>query len=336
MITGADGRLEHANRAFRRALGCESEELAGAPLETFLAPESGPLRREIMEEVEGRGLWRGTLVRRRRDGSTFPASCTVVSLRDEQGRLTHYVGVERDMTDELSRRDQLIHAERLSAVGELVAGVAHELNNPLQTIVGRAELLLAPEADPVRRADLGLIRNEAGRAGAIVRGLLSFARRGTAGRAAADLNDLVTRVVEQRRPALRAHEIEVECRCAPDLPPAQVNAEEIQQVLLNLLLNAEQALSAWPGRRRLTIETALTDGRVQVEVSDSGPGVSAALAGRVFEPFFTTREVGAGAGLGLSLSLGIATAHGGTLALVPAPTGACFRLSLPAGAYADL
>ena len=131
----------------------------------------------VGSEVRQKGIWRGTLVHRRKDGSTFPASSTVVALRNRDGRVTHFVGVERDITDELQLRDQLVHSERLSAVGELVAGVAHEINNPLQTIIGCVELMIEERRHERQSRDLELVRQEATRAGQIVRNLLAFVRR---------------------------------------------------------------------------------------------------------------------------------------------------------------
>src|SRR6185436_10055876 len=142
LITRANGAIEHANDAFVRALGYSRQELAKFRVEDLVARGFGTLHGQITAAARDGGIWRGTLVRRRRDGSTFPAACTVVALRDPAGSITHYVGVERDTTDEVKLRDQLVHTERLSAIGELVAGVAHEINNPLQTIIGSVELLI--------------------------------------------------------------------------------------------------------------------------------------------------------------------------------------------------
>jgi two-component system NtrC family sensor kinase len=251
-------------------------------------------------------------------------------MRDSSGTITHFVGVERDITDELKLRDQLVNSERLSAIGELVAGVAHEINNPLQTIVGCVELMLDDPADPGNRRDLELVRREASRAGQIVRNLLSFVRRGSPDRVAADLNQLVESTARLREYHLQQHNIALAVRTAPSPLPVVVNREEIQQVVLNLLLNAEHAIVSSSGRGTITISTS-SDGTFQmVDIADSGPGVSPEHRGRIFEPFFTTKEVGEGTGLGLSISHGVASAHGGSLALLDSPVGAHFRLSLPA------
>ncbi len=346
LFTRADGTIEHANDAFLRAVGYSRAELGSRHFSDLVAADSNFNVEDTIAAVRDHGVWRGTVVRRRRDGSTFPSSCTVVALKDAGETVTHYVGVERDVTEELTIRDQVVQTERLSAMAELVAGVAHEINNPLQTVIGAAELMLeeAPIAvggDPQgdsRRRDLELVRREAARAGQIVRNLLSFIRRSAPDRALADLTDIVRVTVELRRYRLRQWNIDLVLRCDPSPLPVIVNREEIQQVILNLLLNAEQAIGGEASGTdtsragTITVQTGRTTDRVFAEVTDTGPGISAELRGRIFEPFFTTKEVGQGTGLGLSVSHGIASAHGGTLELCPSSSGACFRLTLPVAA----
>ena len=147
LITRPDARIEHANMAAVRAFGYPRERLASMNFADLLVPAEHPRVNQIGTHVRAHGVWRGTLRHLRADGCAFPASSTVVALRDGEGHVTHFVGVQRDMTDEMRMRDQLVHSERLSAIGELVAGVAHEINNPLQTIVGCVELLMEQGGD---------------------------------------------------------------------------------------------------------------------------------------------------------------------------------------------
>jgi two-component system NtrC family sensor kinase len=186
------------------------------------------------------------------------------------------------------------------------------------------------EPEGANRQDLELVRKEAMRAGQIVRNLLAFARRGSPDRTIVDLNDLVRATAALREYHLRQINVDLDVRCVPTPLPVLANREEIRQVILNLLLNAENAIaSSGAERGAITMQTFHADGRQIVEVTDSGPGISPELRLRIFEPFFTTREVGEGTGLGLSISLGIASAHGGSLRLVESPAGARFRLDLP-------
>jgi PAS domain S-box-containing protein len=333
LITRADGTFEHANDAFVRALGYSREQLARLDYVDLLERGFDSISVHIASAIRQRGVWRGTVVRKRRDGTTFPASCTVVGLRDPAGSITHYVDVERDTTEELKLRDQLVHSERLSAIGELVAGVAHEINNPLQTIVGSVELMMEERNTPSVQRDLEVVRREAARAGQIVRNLLSFVRRSTPDRRPLDLNDVVRAVVQLREFHLQQNNVAlvVEMHQAP--LPALANREEIQQVVLNLVLNSEQAIESSGKGTWIRIRSFNDAARQVIEVSDDGPGIGPEIRGRIFEPFFTTKEVGQGTGLGLSISHGIAAAHGGSLELCPTgERGACFRLTLPAHA----
>ncbi len=327
LITHADGVFEHAHDACVTALGYAREELRGVTLPQLLERGFERMLDHIGSEVRQNGIWRGTLVHRRKDGATFPASSTVVALRNDQRRITHFVGVARDITDDLKLRDQLVHSERLSAVGELIAGVAHEINNPLQTIIGCVELMLE-ERGPAPQRDLELVRQEAARAGQIVRNLLAFVRRSSTDRAPGDLNQIVRGIAQLREHHLADRNIALRLELHPATIAVLVNREEIQQLIINLLLNAEHALAATGGT--ITVRTNAGEHAHLLQVMDDGPGINPELKGRIFEPFFTTKEVGEGTGLGLSIALGVAIAHGGALELRPTAKGACFQLTLPA------
>jgi PAS domain S-box-containing protein len=325
------GQIEYANAAFCRTLGCDAKDVSHMTATDFLAEESRSQLDAIRTAPPTTTAWRGTLVRRRTDHSTFDSSCTIVALTDRAGSITNFVAAERDTTNETQLRDQLIHNERLAAVGQLVSGVAHELNNPLQSIVGFSDLLMASERREEVRSYLEQVHAAARRAANIVRNLLAFVRRTSALRAMADLNDIVRSTVQLRRYELATtDDVQLDEEYGYDLPPVLVSREEIQQIVLNLILNAEQAMRQAGGHGCLSVRTLRTGpAEIAVEVQDNGPGVPPALAGKIFEPFFSTKDVGEGTGLGLSLALGIAEAHGGTLALIQAPSGACFRLTLP-------
>jgi len=329
VIVSRDGFIRHANRAFCRAVSYELVDLLDKPRASIVAEESLAKLEEVKKVTEGQA-WNGLLVHCRRDGTTFQAACAVVPLTNAQGQVTHFVHMERDITEELRLRSQLIHSERLSAVGQLVSGVAHELNNPLQSILGFTELLIDAEERPELRRDLEQVRSEAIRAGKIVRNLLAFVRRSSSERMTASVNDIVKTTISLRSYEFGTANIRLFESYAEDLPPVIVNPEEIQQVILNLILNAEQAMRGARRSGTLTVTTNVVDEMVTIEIQDDGPGVPTALAGRVFEPFFSTKDVGEGTGLGLSIALGIAEAHGGSLTLVPTEKGACFRLAVPA------
>jgi signal transduction histidine kinase len=240
---------------------------------------------------------------------------------------------ERRMRQEVeSLQRQVIRQERLAAVGQLVSGVAHEINNPLQAILGFAELLQMQRDVPESvKNDLVLIQKESARACGIIRNLAMFARQQTGDPEPVRLGDVIRSVAELRQRRIESEGIELQIDDASLRPVAAVMTE-LQQVVLNFVVNAEQAI-VMSGRRpgRITVRTYDRDGRVVLEVEDTGPGVPPDHEARLFQPFFTTKPVGQGTGLGLSVSYGIIDSLGGHIGYRSAATGgAIFYFDLPA------
>ena len=238
---------------------------------------------------------------------------------------------------------QLVQAGKMSALGQLVSGVAHELNNPLSVIIGYGQLLLHRQVPEPFRRPIELMVGQAERMAKIVRNLLYFARQRRPERVAVDLNQVIEQTLGLRQHQLSVSGIAVERQFAPDLPSVTGDAQQLQQVFLNLILNAEQAITgagaAEPRGRhggRIVFRTEHAGGRVLAHVIDDGPGIPPEVLPRVFEPFFTTQEVGAGTGLGLSVSYGIVEEHGGRLSVESRPGQTVFTLDLPAGAAAEV
>jgi signal transduction histidine kinase len=234
-----------------------------------------------------------------------------------------------------STQAQLLQAEKLSAIGQLVAGVAHELNNPLTSVIGFAQLLeRVAIGDPALKEEVGLTvaspRSPA--AASIVRNLLAFARRQSAARAAQDLAELAQRVLALRTYEFRLSSVELVTEFEPALPPVIADGSQLQQALLNLVLNAERAMRG-RATRRLTVGTRLDlrAARGRLFVTDTGHGIDHENMGRIFDPFFTTRDVGEGTGLGLSICYGIVRDHGGQIAVSSkVQVGTTFSILLPA------
>ncbi|HEY0954515.1 MAG TPA: PAS domain S-box protein [Roseateles sp.] len=279
----------------------------------------------------------------RADGSEFPVE--MVLWRTGVGGQIFYTASLFDLSeretarDEIERqREALRQSEKLTAMGSLLAGVAHELNNPLSIVMGRAALLAEKMGGSPLAADAQRIHEAAERCGRIVRTFLNMARSRPANRSEVALNDLATAAVDMLAYVLRSHGIAVTLDLLPGLPPVKADADQVGQIVLNLIVNAQQALGLRDHGRRLTVSTGLapvTEGdrrrspRIWLRVRDNGPGIPVELRERVFEPFFTTKSEGVGTGLGLAVSRSIARDHGGELTLLDDGTGACFSLQLP-------
>jgi signal transduction histidine kinase/ActR/RegA family two-component response regulator len=238
-----------------------------------------------------------------------------------------------------AQREALFQAEKVAAMGQLLAGVSHELNNPLSTIVGYTQLLLMRVGAGPMAEQLGKIASSAERCTRIVTNFLALARQYPPARQLTQLNQLVDDAVELLSYSLRVDSVDVVRRFAPDLPQLWADPHQLQQVIVNLLTNAHQALRSVPTRRRLAVTTRYerTSDRILLEIADSGPGVPADIRTRIFDPFFTTKAPGQGTGLGLSLCRGIVDAHEGVLRLAAtAGGGATFVVELPAGAPAEV
>ncbi len=241
--------------------------------------------------------------------------------------------VFEDQTDKRRLQEQLIQSEKLSAIGQLIAGVAHDLNNPLASVVGFSDFLSeSGEVPPALAEPLQVIRQEAERAATIVKNLLSFARRQEGAHQLQPVQPILESTLALLRNQLMANKAEATLEVEPDLPQIEVNANQIKQIFVNLINNASQAIaSASRGGRIRVVAKRWLDG-VAVSIADDGPGIPDEIASRVFEPFFTTKPEGEGTGLGLSVCQGIVKEHGGRITLETSPgAGATFTVELPGG-----
>ncbi|HWA86771.1 MAG TPA: ATP-binding protein [Opitutus sp.] len=259
-------------------------------------------------------------------------------LADEFNRMTANLQnsrteLERTVETLKNTQAQLVQSEKLSAVGQFVAGVAHELNNPLTSVIGFAELLSSMEANEKNRRHLDLIAKSAHRCHKIVQNLLSFARQHAPERKLVEVNTLIDDVLEIMAYDLRTSNVKVKRDFADGLPKLMVDPHQVQQVFVNILGNARQAIQGFRRDGQIDVRTRHTNGVVRIELQDNGPGIRPENLSRIFDPFFTTKPVGKGTGLGLSLSYGIIQEHGGKItAQSEVGQGAMFVIELPAAA----
>lgn len=330
LILGVDAKVQYANSAAVKEYRYEPSEIAGLSVDDFVVASAELSRRETIPAVpREKALWIGEHVHRRKDGTEFPAAVTLSQIRDASDGIVGLVIGVRNLTEERKVADHLGRTEKLAAIGELVAGVAHELNNPLTGISTFAQLLLEDKLQGEQFESVSLIKREADRAIGVIRDLLLFARKTDARDVPVDVNTIVKHTVRLRALASRSSGIEVHMKLDESNPRVRGDEQKLQQVLLNLLVNAEAAMQDTQ-LRHLSITTQRKQRTVQIIVSDTGHGMTPSVSERVFEPFFTTKPPGEGTGLGLSVSYGIIQAHEGTISVESTPAvGTTFTILLP-------
>jgi PAS domain S-box-containing protein len=241
-----------------------------------------------------------------------------------------YLLVIRDITEARARQENLYLTNRLASVGEMASGIAHELNNPLTSIVGLSSLILKSDLTEEIKQDITDVHNEARRAASIIKNMLTFARRHVSQKQVLQINDILEDVLKLRNYEHKCHNIQVNCNLNKEMPPVNADYLQLQQVFLNIILNAESAMIDSHGQGTLSIETGRVNGHIKVLFKDDGPGILKENMTHIFDPFFTTKEVGKGTGLGLSISYGIIRNHGGRIyAQSEYGKGATFIVELP-------
>jgi PAS domain S-box-containing protein len=314
-----EGIFTSANRALEKATGKTRDRLIDTHFsdvidqrdrdrvwEVFVGALHGKQQRHELRYIDAQGASR-------------PASI-ITSPIVEGGTVTGVLGVVRDVTEEKLLVEQVLQQEKVAAISQLVSGVAHELNNPLASVMAFTQLLLGTENSAAEQQDaLQTIHEEARRAAKIVANLLTFAREHPLQRTLTNVSDLVASTLDVRAHALHVHGVTLDRALDPAIPPTWADGFQLQQVFLNLLANAEQALDGWTGERRISVSTSYDSDAIIISVADTGPGIAASEVDRIFNPFYTTRPVGKGTGLGLSISDGIVREHGGTIRVESEP-----------------
>lgn len=317
-------RIRRANRAFAALVNLPLTTLGGRPWRDVLEPTWAPAIEQALKAV-------GSDQQVEIKVGTAIYTIGALPLGQPVGTT---VLIFDDQTEKRRLQEQLIQSEKMSAIGQLIAGVAHDLNNPLASVVGFADFLIEEAAAPESlREPLEVIRNEAERAAKIVRSLLNFARKNEGERRLQPIGPILDETVMLLHNQLSALNIEISLEVADDIPPIAVDANQIQQVFVNLVNNAAQAMDADGVGDRVTILAKKWMDGVAVHIIDNGPGVPQEITEQVFEPFFTTKPEGEGTGLGLSICQGIVKEHGGRISLERRPGGGAeFTVELPGSA----
>jgi len=326
-----NGLIENVNAKFTELFGYTLEEIKGKDLNELIVPkelieEAKQLDKNAMKEIISIET-----IRRRKDGTKFPVSILGAPIYIDNKAVGYY-GIYRDLTEKKKMEEELIHSERLSTLGELIAGIAHELNNPLTTVIGYSEFILSTEMGKEELIDkLKKIKEEADRCFRIVQNLLDIARYHPPEKDYADLNYTIEKAIQIKNYEFSVDNIKVIKEFDHSIPPIRINEHRIQQAILNLLINAHEALLNKRGEREIRVKTKKEGEKAIIEISDNGPGISEENLGKIFLPFFTTKKgVKKGTGLGLSIVQKIVREHNGNIFVSSKEgKGAAFTIVLP-------
>jgi len=331
LVIDLNERYSFVSTRVYELLGYRPDELVGKKVESEAehSPELLALARQIIarESPSGSCDYRA----RHRDGSYRTMRVSASPLFDAEDKVSGVIASVRDITVEKKLEQQIIQSERLAAMGQMIGGFAHELNNPLTSILGMSELLQdAPSADGSQK-QLEMLQQQARRAVEIVQNLMYFARPPAPGKAQIDLGELVQRTLHLHAYSLRKSNITVDFLPDTSLPPVLGDAHQLMQVFLNLILNSEQAMREVRDRGTLRIRLERRDNAVAVTFQDDGPGIPVEILANIFDPFYTTKRPGRGTGLGLSICKAIMREHNGNVEASSGPGGgAVFTVTLPA------
>jgi two-component system NtrC family sensor kinase len=331
-MTDLEGVIVRLNEAVVRLHGYDTkEELIGKRALSLISEADRAKAEENLKMTLEKG-YSGTLEYTflKKDGSEFPAELSATLLVDASGNPSGLVAITKNITERKKMQEQLILTDRLASIGELASGIAHELNNPLTAVTGFSELVLGKELPDDVREDIQTVYDESQRAARVVRNLLTFARKHAPVRQQMSVNNAIEKVLELRAYEQRVNNIKVVRELAPDLPEIKGDFFQLQQVFLNIVINAEYFMIETHKGGTLTITTERVKDMVRASFADDGPGIKKEHLQHIFDPFFTTKEVGRGTGLGLSICHGIVTEHGGRMyAESKYGEGATFIVELP-------
>lgn len=323
LVVNRDSVITLANRAFCDFYNVREEDAIGKNLNIFFPTEEVTDASKKIQYIEGSVT---TYEYRLKAGKKDRImDTTIITISSNE-----YILIGRDITQDREEQEKLYLNDRLASVGEMAAGIAHELNNPLTGIVMLSQMLMLADFPPDVKKDLNDINNEATRATDVVRNLLAFARKQPPAKRLTQINKVVNDVLRLRHYEEKVNNIAVTTNLDPDLPEIMVDNIQIQQVFLNIILNAEYSMIHSHKKGQLQVDSYVAHGNVAVSFTDDGEGIKAENMKKLFQPFFTTKEVGMGTGLGLSLCFGIIKRHGGTISVKSIyGSGASFIIELP-------
>ena len=333
MVLNKEGEFEFVSDRIKDVLGVTPAEYIGKPVGQRIEPgDLAKLRAMFQAALAGqKDIEQIEIHAQHVNGTIKTVRVAANALYDEKGNIVGMVSSGRDVTESKHLEQQLADKEKFASMGQMMAGAAHELNNPLTAILGVSDLLRDRATDDATRRQIDLILQQARRAATIVQNLLAFSRPVVRGRTTLRLDEIVKEAISIERTNLERRNIQLKFT-APDGPlPIDADRKLLLQVFLNIISNAEQSISPAREQGHLAISIAREGDKIGVTFADDGPGIPADIIGKIFDPFFTTKRPGGGSGLGLTISLAVIKEHGGTIAVESKPgEGAVVRVMLPA------
>lgn len=332
-VLDLEGKYTFVSSRIQELLGRPAEQVVGKSLGTFAHADDTARLKSALQRFANGDLKQGQIEFRAKhaDGSWRMLRASVSPLFDSAGKINGIIASARDVTSAKEAEKQKLQTEKLAAMGEMMSGVAHELNNPLTAILGVSDLVRERATDDSMRRQAEIILKQARRAAGIVQNLLAFSRPSPLMSQQINPEEIVRRVVEQQAEPLRQKNVTIDVAISGPVPMIQGDARLLQQVFVNLITNAEQAITAAKDHGSIHISLEQAEGKVSFTFSDDGPGIAPESLSKIFDPFFTTKRPGGGTGLGLTICLAIVKEHGGTMEVdSSARSGTEVRVILPA------
>jgi len=332
VVLDTEGRYTFVSPRVQEFLGYTPNEYLGVSLDDRPHPDDREALLAFFRSLTNGEISFGAVEYRtaHKNGGWRIVRANASPLTDGEGKIIGIVASARDVTESKRLEQQLMQSEKLAAIGQMVSGVAHELNNPLTAILGVSDLLRERTTDDASRRQLQLIHKQARKAAELVQGLLMFSRPSQHKSSQVYVTELISRAIELQKNESEARHITVEVNATSDLPPIEADPQHMTQVFVNLLANAQEAITSARDHGHISIDINSSDGQQEILVDDDGPGIASDVRSKIFDPFFTTHRTSGGSGLGLTICLVIVKEHGGTIEAQVSPAGgARFRILLP-------
>ncbi len=333
-ITDLHGKMIYVNPAFVKYSGYDKEELIGKNPAIF---GSGKLPKKFWDKmwqtISSGKVWFGEIEDRRKNGEPFYTQLLISPIFDKDEKVTGYFGIHRDLSEKRTLEKQLIHTQKMESIGTLAAGIAHEVGNPLASISALVQVAQRSTDDAFVKGKLDLVKSQVTRISKIIRDLVDFSRPSNFELQRVNINECLKEAIEITKVGTKAKDIEFNVKLSDDLPNLPLVADQLEQVFVNMLLNAVDAINDFKGskkEKRISIESALAKNEVIITFADSGSGITEENMSKIFEPFFTTKSQGKGTGLGLWVSYGIIKSFQGNIEVQSnSQVGTKFTVVLP-------